>query len=249
MDLCGCWLLTEDAILSFCKKYTQTEVRHELVHVLPSNPNGSTSPSPSLLTSRTLLVNQKQGNISISPSFVDQRLKYNREELLSLQYSSLSLAIPLDGGSTTSQLLMNQSSSMSENAIEVDNSNGSNKASSFKCIPIYVIGSLELKMSIMSDQKAQSSEVRAMIGHGISKQERQSSSEFKDSGNNGSPSSSSICTRSWLRRLLEGDSGRRFSYDHSSTARGGSIQSTTEPFDRAYKTKAIPELGAMSYPM
>ncbi|XP_075646348.1 uncharacterized protein LOC142617397 [Castanea sativa] len=112
MDLCGCWLLTEDAILSFCKKYTQTEVRHELVHVLPSNPNGSTSPSPSLLTSRTLLVNQKQGNISISPSFVDQRLKYNREELLSLQYSSLSLAIPLDRGSTTSQLLMNQSSSM-----------------------------------------------------------------------------------------------------------------------------------------
>ena len=27
-----------------------------------------------------------------------------------------------------------------ENEIEVDNSNGSNKASSFKCIPIYVIG-------------------------------------------------------------------------------------------------------------
>ena len=140
MDLYGCWLLTEDAILSFCKKYPQTEVRHELVHNLPSNPNGSTSPSPSQLTSRTLLVNQKQGNISISPSFVgpnfysliiqlqllitlpnfifncfeiDQRLKYNREELLARQYSSLSLAIPLDRGSTTSQLLMNQSSYMS----------------------------------------------------------------------------------------------------------------------------------------
>ena len=27
-----------------------------------------------------------------------------------------------------------------ENEIEVDNSNGSNKASFFKCIPIYVIG-------------------------------------------------------------------------------------------------------------
>ena len=27
-----------------------------------------------------------------------------------------------------------------ENEIEVDNNNGSNKASSFKCIPIHVIG-------------------------------------------------------------------------------------------------------------
>ena len=94
MDLYGCWLLTEDAILSFCKKYPQTEVRHELVHNLPSNPNGSTSPSPS--------------RFIFNCFEIDQRLKSNREELLSLQYSSLSLAIPLDRGRTTSQLLMNQ---------------------------------------------------------------------------------------------------------------------------------------------
>ena len=46
---------------------------------------------------------------------------------------------------------------------------------------------------------------------------------------------------------FEDSVGRRFSYDHLSTARGGSIHFTTEPFDRAYKTKAFPELGAMSY--
>lgn len=101
LDLRGCWLLTEDDILSFCKNYPQTEVRHELVNILPSNTNGSTSPSPSRLPSRTL-VNKKQGNISISPCFVDQRLKYSREELLALQYSSLSLACPLERGITTS---------------------------------------------------------------------------------------------------------------------------------------------------
>ena len=81
----------------FChsvKKYTQTEVRHELVHILPSNPNGSTSPSPS--------------RFIFNCFEIDQRLKSNREELLSLQYSSLSLAIPLDRGRTTSPLLMNQ---------------------------------------------------------------------------------------------------------------------------------------------
>ena len=69
LDLRGCWLLTEDDILSFCKNYPQTEVRHELVNILPLNTNGSTSPSPSRLPSRAL-VNKKQGNISISPCFV-----------------------------------------------------------------------------------------------------------------------------------------------------------------------------------
>lgn len=36
---------------------------------------------------------------------------------------------------------------------------------------------------------------------------------------------------------LEDSVGRRFSYDHLSTARGGSIHFTTEPFDRLTKQR------------
>jgi hypothetical protein len=134
LDLRGCWLLTRDAILSFCRNYPQIEVRHELAHIIPKDKFGSSRPSPSRLTSQTLWVNQKQRNISISSYFegktviryfsscsilllslifvlnyfeIDQRLKYSREELLALQYSSLYLVSPLDRGITTSQEELN----------------------------------------------------------------------------------------------------------------------------------------------
>ncbi|KAG6633941.1 toll-like receptor 3 isoform X2 [Carya illinoinensis] len=97
LDLRGCWLLTEDAILPFSKNHPQIEVRHELVHIFPSDNIGSSCPSPSRSTSRTLLVNKKLGNIHISPCFVDQRVKYSRQELLELQYSSIR-ASPIDRG-------------------------------------------------------------------------------------------------------------------------------------------------------
>ncbi|XP_040989238.1 toll-like receptor 3 [Juglans microcarpa x Juglans regia] len=106
LDLRGCWLLTEDAILSFSKNHPQIEVRHELVHILPADNIGSSRPSPSRSTSRTLLVNKKLGNIHISPCFVDQRLKYSKQELLELQYSSIH-ASPLDRGINTSQMELN----------------------------------------------------------------------------------------------------------------------------------------------
>ncbi|XP_059442612.1 receptor-like protein 15 isoform X2 [Corylus avellana] len=107
LDLRGCWLLTRDAILSFCRNYPQIEVRHELAHIIPKDKFGSSRPSPSRSTSRTLWVNQQQGNIPISSYFEDQRLKYSREELLALQYSSLYLVSPLDRGITTSQEELN----------------------------------------------------------------------------------------------------------------------------------------------
>ena len=47
LDLRGCWLLTEDAILSFHKNDPQIEVRHELVHITPSDQNASNRSSPS----------------------------------------------------------------------------------------------------------------------------------------------------------------------------------------------------------
>lgn len=111
LDIRGCWLLTKDTILSFCRNYPQIEVRHELLTLPPfeenalhySSPSQSTSrtqqsakkkehSSPSQLTSRTMQASKTKEGISISPCFIDQRLKYSRDELLALQFSSLPFA-------------------------------------------------------------------------------------------------------------------------------------------------------------
>ncbi|PNY04037.1 toll-like protein receptor 13-like protein [Trifolium pratense] len=92
MDLRGCWLLTKDAILSFSRNHPQIEVRHELVTVLPFEENGRQHSSPSRLTSRTMQAARKKEQTSLSPYFVDQRMKYSRDELLALQFMSLPLA-------------------------------------------------------------------------------------------------------------------------------------------------------------
>lgn len=97
LDLHGVWLLTKDAILQFCKMHPRIEVWHELIVVSPSDQIGSNRPSPSRTSLRASLVKQKQDPMPMSHSFLDQRLKYSREELLELQYSSLSLARPNDG--------------------------------------------------------------------------------------------------------------------------------------------------------
>ncbi|PON34218.1 LRR domain containing protein [Parasponia andersonii] len=98
MDLTGCWLLTEDAIVSFCKTHSHVEVIHEDVHVFPSDLRCLDRPSPYRSTVKTSQLSQEDSKIPISPCFIDQRLKYSREELLGLQYSSLSLApSPRDG--------------------------------------------------------------------------------------------------------------------------------------------------------
>ncbi|KAH9775136.1 hypothetical protein KPL71_006311 [Citrus sinensis] len=96
LDLHGGWLLTEDAILQFCKMHPRIEVWHELSVICPSDQIRSNGPSPSRTSLRASLVKQKQDPMPMSHSFLDQRLKYSREELLELQYSSLSLARPDD---------------------------------------------------------------------------------------------------------------------------------------------------------
>lgn len=96
LDLHGGWLLTEDAILQFCKMHPRIEVWHELSVICPSDQIGSNGPSPSRTSLRASLVKQKHDPMPMSYSFLDQRLKYSREELLELQYSSLSLARPDD---------------------------------------------------------------------------------------------------------------------------------------------------------
>ncbi|XP_031391098.1 uncharacterized protein LOC116203492 [Punica granatum] len=94
LDIRGCWLLTEDAISSFHEKYPQVVVRHELVPVLPQESESSSSCTPpSRITSKSKQVtSQTPEKLQLSANFLDQRLKYNREELLALRYSSLSLA-------------------------------------------------------------------------------------------------------------------------------------------------------------
>ncbi|XP_021277525.1 negative regulator of reactive oxygen species [Herrania umbratica] len=96
LDLMGCWLLSEDAIASFIRKHPQVEIRHEVVQILSTEqPNISNHASPSQPPLKT---SQGQGKVPISQFFVDQRLKYSREELLSLQFSPLSLKSPHDSG-------------------------------------------------------------------------------------------------------------------------------------------------------
>lgn len=60
LDLRGCWLLTKGAILSFCKYHPQVEVKHELVHIIPSD--------QTVFTSRTSQGKQKQGQMPMSQS-------------------------------------------------------------------------------------------------------------------------------------------------------------------------------------
>ncbi|GAV65775.1 LRR_6 domain-containing protein [Cephalotus follicularis] len=95
LDLRGCWLLTEDVISLFCKRHPHIEVRHEFAHVFPVQ-NSCNGPSPSGISSRTSPLNKKPWKMPVSQSFVDQRLKYSKEDLLVLRYSPLSLAYPHD---------------------------------------------------------------------------------------------------------------------------------------------------------
>ncbi|OMP02936.1 Leucine-rich repeat, cysteine-containing subtype [Corchorus olitorius] len=95
LNLMGCWLLTEDAISLFLRRHPQVEIKHEVIQILSTELqtfSSHASPSkPSLKSSRG---NRKQGKEPISQFFVDQRLKYSRDELLALQSSPLSLKYP-----------------------------------------------------------------------------------------------------------------------------------------------------------
>ncbi|GLT90774.1 hypothetical protein SLE2022_086920 [Rubroshorea leprosula] len=104
LDLRDCWLLTEDAVLLFSKKHPQIEVRHEAVPLFSSELVSSNRASLSQPSSRTSRMKSKQKNMPLSQFFIDQRLKYSREELLALQYSFLSLNSPDDTGIILSEL-------------------------------------------------------------------------------------------------------------------------------------------------
>ncbi|XP_014510699.1 uncharacterized protein LOC106769551 [Vigna radiata var. radiata] len=101
LDLRGCWLLTEDTILSFCRRHPQVEVIHELGTVYPFNKNGPHHSSPSRSTSRTVQMAKKKDQAPVLPYLADQRLKYSRDELLALQFASLPPASSSESSNST----------------------------------------------------------------------------------------------------------------------------------------------------
>ncbi|XP_074322867.1 uncharacterized protein LOC141659831 isoform X2 [Apium graveolens] len=97
LDLSGCWLLTKDDLFLFSQRNPQIELKHELYHFVPSEQSISKYLSTSGVPTKTGQSKKKERKLVLLPEmlkkddFIDQRLKYSREELLALQASSLSL--------------------------------------------------------------------------------------------------------------------------------------------------------------
>lgn len=98
LDLRGCWLMTEDALLSFQQRHPQMEVRHDLLSIASVKRLSVSSPL-SQVTPWTKLYKNKKGGPSTSPRrstcrdiFLDQRLKYTNEELLAMRFDSASIS-------------------------------------------------------------------------------------------------------------------------------------------------------------
>ncbi|KAD5508248.1 hypothetical protein E3N88_15951 [Mikania micrantha] len=94
LDLSGDWLLTKDALLLFVQRHSDIEVRHAHVTTFQYD-NGDTKYHLPLQTS---MRTSQQRRFSSSPlkskmaAIIDQRLKYSRAELLSMQFASMSAA-------------------------------------------------------------------------------------------------------------------------------------------------------------
>ncbi|VVB03203.1 unnamed protein product [Arabis nemorensis] len=102
LDLKGCWLLTKDAIAGLCKRHPDIKVRHEFAQESSSPDQNQPLPRSSPLKSSAKISKRKNnrmpGTSAVVPrSFLDQRVKYNREELVALQNSPLSRVLPREG--------------------------------------------------------------------------------------------------------------------------------------------------------
>ncbi|CAH8314301.1 unnamed protein product [Eruca vesicaria subsp. sativa] len=103
LDLRGCWLLTENAITGLCKKHPHIKVMHEFAPESSSLDQNKLLPRSSPPQS-SAKVGRKKNNqtpetsaAAVSRSFIDQRVKYNREDLFALQDSPLSRLFPREG--------------------------------------------------------------------------------------------------------------------------------------------------------
>lgn len=88
IDLRGCWLLTEEALVEFCKYHPQIEVKHDDVHVYSSDELTSSRQSSSRLTLKTSQSHQDGGEVSISPCFIGKKSKL-------LYFSGKSILFPI----------------------------------------------------------------------------------------------------------------------------------------------------------
>ncbi|KAI0491997.1 hypothetical protein KFK09_026260 [Dendrobium nobile] len=86
-DLRGCWLLSANAISSFCKKYQQVQVRHAHVNNPFEDEIVSYGTSASFITTKVPMSRPRTVKSS-NTSFVDERMKYSTEELLQLESST-----------------------------------------------------------------------------------------------------------------------------------------------------------------
>uniref|UniRef100_A0ACD5TKH1 Uncharacterized protein n=1 Tax=Avena sativa TaxID=4498 RepID=A0ACD5TKH1_AVESA len=88
LDLSGCWILTGDAISTFCRHHPVIEVRHELMQELQPNRGGTSQVHKS---KQLLKAKAKSVDILTDPgrlsgiSFADERIKYSRGELMNIQ--------------------------------------------------------------------------------------------------------------------------------------------------------------------
>ncbi|KAL6556440.1 hypothetical protein OROGR_005728 [Orobanche gracilis] len=65
LDLRGCWLLTKDVLLHFCRKHPQIELRHELVEIVDRRNHDYLSPSRVKVNTRSSSrLKQKQGKLT-----------------------------------------------------------------------------------------------------------------------------------------------------------------------------------------
>ncbi|ESQ54962.1 hypothetical protein EUTSA_v10024706mg [Eutrema salsugineum] len=102
LNLKGCWLLTKDAVVGLCKRHPHIKVMHEFAHESSSLDQNQllprSSPPQSLAKVARRKSNQRPGtSVAVARSFIDQRVKYNREELFALQDLPLSRLIPQEG--------------------------------------------------------------------------------------------------------------------------------------------------------
>ncbi|KAL5202041.1 hypothetical protein ABZP36_012993 [Zizania latifolia] len=89
LDLSGCWILTWRAVSAFCMRHPMIEVRHELLQELQANCGGTSqlhkSKQPQQVKAKIakgLAGPRRLADIC----FVDERVKYNKEEFMELQH-------------------------------------------------------------------------------------------------------------------------------------------------------------------
>ncbi|XP_073032657.1 uncharacterized protein [Primulina eburnea] len=107
LDLRGCWLLTKDCLLSFCQKHPQIKVSHELVMTLDKGNSLYSSPPRDIMSSQPKRKQEKLSMPIIKPDeiFLDQRLKYSRDDLLSMRFSSASASTSTSTSSPQGNLI------------------------------------------------------------------------------------------------------------------------------------------------